>query len=149
MLLKIFNVIKDTFSRNSKKDTALTSNKGTLISSSSRLPEFLENPDAEFIIQVNKEGEFVIATECASFSEESVHFVAMALHMLNSGHLVEFFTESLSLWGGEDVEKQAFVSQVLTGWHQIQTEGIEGDLSNSEPAVSPKEVFSLYKLGGQ
>ena len=120
--------------------------------------DFLEDVCAEFLIQVNVEGDFVISFNARESDMEAVPSVGNLIFLINSGSLSTFFIKSLELWveeveGKERDERETFVALILSQWTDTQEEHQEmldqiqksGQKNSSQSAVDPSRVFNLRK----
>lgn len=100
----------------------------------------------EFAIQINEAGEFIVAATCFDSSPENAHVTATALHLLNTGHLGEYFIESLQIASEGDTSKIQFTKEVLGHWRGMFEEEYVSAALPDEPAVHPKDVFSPFGM---
>ena len=120
--------------------------------------DFLEDVCAEFLIQVNVEGDFVIGFNARESDMEAVQSIGNLIFLINSGTLSTFFIKSLELWieeveGKERDEREDFVALILSQWtgtqeeHQEMLDKIQesGQKNASQSAVDPSRVFNLRK----
>ena len=108
--------------------------------------EMLEKPCMEFVLQINEAGDFSVGAEIVLTSQESSYVTGTALQLLNTGHLAEYFIESLQLASVGDTKKIQFKQQTLSQWKQMfQQEYEEGQYPSSKPAVDPQDVFNPYR----
>ena len=120
--------------------------------------DFLEDVCAEFLIQVNEEGDFVIGFNSRDPKIEAVPSVGNLVFLINSGSLSSFFIKSLELWvdeveGAERDERETFIALIINQWTDTQEEHQEmldkiqgsGQKDTSQSAVDPSRVFNLRK----
>jgi hypothetical protein len=111
------------------------------------IEDIIENPIAEFLIQIDDKGDFAIGAECFSTEEEYATFLAMTLYLLNSGMLADYFVEALRLCSEGDEAKLEFIRGAMQSWKKIyddQDIAVEG--STNKDAVDPKDVFSFHAM---
>ena len=109
----------------------------------------IEDPIAEFVIQIDGNGDFAIGVECFSTEQEHASFMGMTLYLLNSGMLSDYFVEALRLDSEEDEDKLKFAMSTMRCWKDIyDKDGVEGLLEAPEhkDAVNPKDVFSFHMM---
>ena len=120
--------------------------------------DFLEDVCAEFLIQVNEEGDFVIGFNARDPSIETVPSIGNLVFLINSGALSTFFIKSLELWveeveGKERDERATFIALIINQWTDTQEEHQEildkiqesGQKDGSQSAIDPSRVFNLRK----
>jgi hypothetical protein len=109
--------------------------------------DIVENPIAEFLIQIDAKGDFAVGAECFSTEEQYVHFMGMTLYLLNSGMLADYLIESLRLCSEGDEAKLKFVRNSILCWKEMCDQGTDAvDASANKDAVDPKDVFSFYAM---
>ena len=120
--------------------------------------DFLEDVCAEFLIQVNVEGDFVISFDAQDSNLDYVSAIGNLIFLINSGSLSTFFIKSLHLWaeeveGEERDKREAFVTLIINQWEDTQEEHQEmldkinqsTNTTGNQSAVDPSRVFNLRK----
>jgi hypothetical protein len=115
-----------------------------------KAPDYDENliddPVAEFVIQIDGKGDFAIGGECFSTEEKHATFLGLTLYLLNSGMLSEYFIEALKLCAEEDEAKLKFVRHSIQRWKEMYDQEIDADAPPNKDAVDPKDVFSFHMM---
>lgn len=152
MLSKILNIIKNKLK---KKETE---KEELLLSTAPGM--FLDNPCGYFLIEVDEEGEFIIAFDSYNDSINSVEAIGNLLFLINSGSLSNFFVKSLKMWAEsaevlelseeKKQERLAFISLLLSQWNEahnqyMAAEGKSEERGAGQSVVDPSRVFNLRK----
>tara|TARA_R100000008_G_C3530143_1_gene138811 strand:- start:348 stop:755 length:408 start_codon:yes stop_codon:yes gene_type:complete len=108
--------------------------------------DLLDNPVAQFTIQIDTEGEFAIHSECYSLEDDHAGYLGQLLFLINNGMLSDYFVESLRLEADGDEDKMAYCMLAMQSWKLFYEEYIEQAVDSTKDAVDPKDVFSFYKM---
>ena len=108
----------------------------------------MDDPFAKMLINVQEDGDFALAVDFDRIEHpNAAEVMGYIIHMMNSGHLAEFMVEALNLWADEDIEKRAFVVDILQNWKDLYEESEKLTKRKSEAlAVDPADVFGLNRL---
>ena len=100
-----------------------------------------EDSAATIEVRIDKHtGDFNILVSVNDPSEETSDTLSLLLYLLNSGSLVDFFTEAYKNWAEEDLPKQKFVADLYLKWLK-NNEDFQDEYEKL--AVNPSNVFGL------
>jgi len=131
MLSKILSMAKKKFNKITSSNTSVSQE------------HIIDDPIAEFVIQLDQKGNFAIGADCFATEKEYAEFLGMTLYLLNAGMLSDYFVEALRLYSEGDEEKTKFVLDSISCWKQVYDNEIE---ASDKDAVDPKDVFSFYRM---
>lgn len=109
-------------------------------------PTPLENICGQMTIYFREDGEFAVASDFTRQDTATIEMSGILLHRLNSGHLAEYFIQSLKLWAEEDLQKENFAKEVIKEWKSLFYENNSDKLKflkGAKLAVDPSDVFGL------
>ena len=134
MFARILSMIREKFRNlSSKKDPLL-------------VEDIMDDPIAEFVIQLDGKGDFAIGAECFSTEKEYAVFMGMTLYLLNSGMLSDYFVEALRLCAEGDEDKLKFARKAMESWKEMYDNDSLLEGAEHKDAVDPKDVFSFHKM---
>ena len=131
MLSKILSMARKKFNKITSSDTPVSQEN------------IIDDPVAEFVIQLDQKGNFAIGADCFSTEKEYAEFLGMTLYLLNAGMLSDYFVEALRLYSEGDEEDPKYVLDSISCWKQVYDNEIE---ASDKDAVDPKDVFSFYRM---
>lgn len=134
MLARILSMVRDKFKKLSSQREAAP------------VEDVIEDPIAEFVIQLDGKGDFAIGAGCFSTEEEHASFMGMTLYLLNSGMLSDYFVEALRLCAEGDEDKLKFAMQAMECWKGLYEQDGIPELTGHKDAVDPKDVFSFHMM---
>jgi len=109
----------------------------------------LENACGQINIYFREDGEFAVSSNLERMDQDVSNTTGMLLHMINSGHLAEYFVKSLKLWAEGEMEKESFAKEIIKEWKKIFYEINGNELNtltgNNELAIDPSDVFGLKR----
>ena len=110
----------------------------------------LENACGQINIYFREDGEFAVSSNLVRMDQDVSDTTGTLLHMINSGHLAEYFVKSLKLWAEGEIEKENFAKEVIKEWKKIfyETNGNElNDIKGkNDLAIDPSDVFGLKRI---
>jgi hypothetical protein len=134
MLARILSMVREKLTKSSSHDVETPHET------------IIQDPVAEFVVQIDAEGDFAIGAECFSTEEKYAPLVGMTLYLLNSGMLSDYFAEALRLCSEGDEEKTSFTVACMGCWREIYDQEGGAITEDSRDAVNPRDVFSFYKM---
>ena len=134
MLAKILSMVREKFREASPQKEA------------DDAQHVIDDPIAEFVLQIDANGDFAIGAECFSTEEKHAPFLGLTLYLLNSGMLADYFIEALRLCSEDDEVKLKFIRSSLELWKDMTEQAIDAEGHSNKDAIDPKDVFSFYAM---